>query len=284
MLTLLWFALACAPPNEPEEGVALRDDAPWAVARTHLRAAGRTGRPFAVEVSFPVEPGTLVLPDEAPFPAVVLVQGGAVDHRRYLWLADALAAEGQVVVTPAFPTDLAIFATRRADRALERALDLSSEDDPVLAGALDGAPAAILGHSLGGVVGAMRWSKRPDRFGPLALLASYPADGTEIEGDDRPALSLTGSADGRSALADVEAGIARFDGEAWLGVVEGMNHMDWADDATAKELADDGPPAPDQAAVRLAAVRTLADWLAHARGGPPPEAPEGVRLERLDGE
>lgn len=69
--------------------------------------------------------------------------------------------------------------------------------------------------------------------------------------------SLGGTEDLRSIPADVEAGWERFAAPRYLGLVEGMNHYDWTDGATARELEGDGVPTRPQAQTRQDALRVL---------------------------
>lgn len=232
---MIWL-LACSPPTEL---VSVADDGelgPFGVARSTFSAARKTGRWFDVDVHLPMSEGT----PTADNPVVVFVQGGAVERERYHWLAAEVAAAGNIVLSPQYPSDLAIFGCNRSFVALKRARTLDEAGDPVLEGTL-GERVTAMGHSLGGVV-ATKQVVRHDAFDRLVLVASYPADGDDVEGLDVPVLSITGSQDGSASLADVRAGAQRFP-HVTLAIVDGMTHYDWTSDVTADELDKEGTEA-----------------------------------------
>ena len=109
---------------------------------------------------------------------------------------------------------------------------------------------AVFGHSLGGVAASVLWAREADRWGVLGILASFPAGGTDVEAfTGRPSLHLVGSED--SPEAKRQQGFDRFAPPKVFGVVEGMNHYAWTDDATAAELRNDGVAGRTNEEVRL---------------------------------
>jgi pimeloyl-ACP methyl ester carboxylesterase len=135
--------------------------------------------------------------------------------------------------------DLALFASDNAVSALRELRQHPPElVDPLFS---TETPAAVVGHSLGGVVAVRAWLAEPEMFTALGLWASYPASGDDVSVvDNRSVLSLIGSDDEKAPLNVTRAGAARFWDPVWFGVVDGMNHYGWTDDATEKELASDG--------------------------------------------
>lgn len=226
------------------------------------------------------------VPDaDGPFPVAVFVQGGLVETPRYRWIGEHLASRGFVALLPKHPFDLAFFAQDNALFALRGARKRSDEgEDPLLGGRLEPGPAAVLGHSLGGVVGSKAWQRTgPEEIGALVLLASVPDPADTFDGREGPVWSITGSADGRITPEEVVIGAEAFD-EAMVAVVEGMNHFQLTDDASQGDLDSDGEPG---IALETARERTLTlvDGLLNALTGRGPNPyedperwPEGVRL------
>lgn len=254
MSPLALLLLGCAAPPErlvaPDPGRDGLDgaDGPWGATLVERRYVARVTETVETRVVYPSDGADTPALQGAP--VVVFEHGGFVEADRYLWLAAHLATRGYVVALPAFPLDLAITAAGNGSAAL----------DGVLADEVGAAlPAAVGGHSLGGVTGAMGWVEDP-RFEGDLLLASFPAAGTEVVGRDGPALSLTGALDGQAALEDVRAGVARYDGGR-LGVVDGLTHYGWTDGVTEAEAAREATPTVPVDDARRAALSVLDPWL-----------------------
>lgn len=276
MLILLPSLIACArpgpllllPPDDTRTG-ALGTDGPDGAALLNLRYDARVVDAVDVEWVYPSD--ETAAPVRADAPTVVFVQGGLVTVDRYRWLAIHLASRGYNVLSPTHPLDLAIFTIGNAEAALDGALD-----DPDLAPWIGG-PVFVGGHSLGGVVAVKNWLA-DDRFDGVVLLASYPAAGDDpADRAGSPVLALAGSTDESALAADVEAGFERFSAPRTFGLVDGMNHYAWTDDATADELAADGP-VEDLALVRAHALSLLDAWL--DSDGAPTGAFSGVEVHQ----
>ncbi|MCO4745913.1 MAG: hypothetical protein KC912_14055 [Proteobacteria bacterium] len=192
---------------------------------------------------------------EAPYPLVTMVHGGFVDTERYRWLTAHLASRGYVVVAAEHPANLAITQIGNSEVAL------SDFERRPLADRLDAdAPAAVMGHSLGGVIAAMTWNT-DGRYAGLGLLASFPAAGTAVETrSDGSVLSLWGSEDGGDEEEAMHA-VERFDTDANFARIDGMNHYAWTDDASASELGRDGVATRPDDETRPDALRVLDTWL-----------------------
>jgi len=254
-VTGIWaLLLACAPPPErlvaPDASRAGLDgdDGPWGAVLVERRYPARVTETVETLVVYPGDDTDR--PALADAPTVVFDHGGFVEADRYLWLAAHLATRGYVVALPRFPLRLAITAPGNGPAALEGAL----ADD--LGAVL---PAAVGGHSLGGVTGAMAWAA-DTRFEANFLLASFPAAGTEVEGRSGPALSLTGELDAQAAVDDVRAGIDRYE-DGRLGVVAGLTHYGWTDGVSESEAAREPTSAVPVDESRRAALSVLDPWL-----------------------
>ncbi len=216
----------------------------------------------------------------APYPTVLKLQGGLVRSERYHWLAAHLASRGYVTVLPEHDLDLAIFEPGNGLAALEATYRYASLE-PLEGLTAAGGPSAVAGHSLGGVVGAMTWLEESSLRG-LVLLASHPPGGSEADlaaQDGRPVLALAGETDGALPPGEMEAELAAFPQAPSFAVVQGMNHYAWCDDASERELEDDGPLEGDLNDIRLAAQHVMDSWLdAELLGEPEAQA----RLEARD--
>lgn len=85
-------------------------------------------------------------PTSPPYPAVVVVHGGAANQEMYLWASEALAEAGYMVLTFQIPNDA---DTHTED--LRAALDFLFSAGFPFAGELDRARVGVAGHSAGGV-------------------------------------------------------------------------------------------------------------------------------------
>jgi predicted dienelactone hydrolase len=240
------------------------DDGPFGVAHVTLTAQSRVTDPLEIDVEYPALADGRLDRARAPYPAVVFVQGGLVEAARYGWMARHLASRGYVVLRPHHALGLAIFETDNANIAITslRRAAADSSTDATLAGAVDArGPVAYMGHSLGGVVAVRQWIDSDATA--VVMLASYPADGDPVMcRAGSPVLSLLGANDTRkSPLANYEAGFRTFAEPRWMGLIAGMNHYAWCDDATAGELATDGALDRPLADVRRDALRMLDTFL-----------------------
>lgn len=221
-----------------------------------LTTQARVSERVQYEVTFPSD-GEGRLARGGPFGAVVLVSGGLVTPARYRWLSDHLATRGYVVVSPAFALDLAFFQPDNVQAALRGARLAASTPGHLLEGAIaSNGKVVAMGHSLGGVVAAWQWIDQS--YSGLVLIASFPADRSRLlGGDGARVVMLSGTEDHRVNQGDLLAGFAAFRAPKLLGLVDGMNHYDWTDNATSSELATDGTPTRPQTLTRRDALRVI---------------------------
>ncbi|HFI0464153.1 TPA: alpha/beta fold hydrolase [Streptococcus suis] len=161
--------------------------------------------------------------DPTPIGQIILFQGGLVDAKAYLPLADQLSKVGyEVYLLDAF-LDVPFFA-RDAAQNLINAEGLS---EPIL-----------LGHSLGGVVASQVAAAYPEQS-DLVLLASYPSDQTDLSNFSGQVLSITASLDGVLNLENWQAAKDRLPSQTVYYSIQGGNHA---------QFASYGPQKGDQAA------------------------------------
>jgi predicted dienelactone hydrolase len=266
---LLWLLLAgCRGPAEVElvlapDPTATGEDGqrgPHGAARATYWTQGRVSDAIRFEATWPAT-DTGELSTGGPFPVVLSLHGGFVGPERYHWMADHMASRGYVVLAPKHTLGLAIIESDNASYTLDEVEDRNDDGDDPLFGAIEiDGPVACTGHSLGGTVSSMRWVA-DDRIGALGVFASYPPDGTDVESmAGAPSLLLTGSED-RIPTENFIERWERFPEPTWKGVVEGMNHYDWTDDASDADLAKDGVSTRPLDETRLDAWRVIDAWL-----------------------
>ncbi len=264
----LLLMLGCAAPSAtsldlPPDADRTGTDGtfgPYGAAHARFQASARLDDLVEYEVSWPSDAGGSVHA-AGPFPVVMWVPGGFVSVSQYRWMATHLASRGYVVVAADHDLRLAILQSENTLIAYDNARERAAETGGVLSGAM-GTRVAVAGHSLGGAVAANLWVADPAIDG-LILVASWPAEAADIEGQrGRASLSLIGSEDqsGEATERAYEA-YERFDEPRWFGVVDGMNHYDWVDDATRRELESDGTPTRPQKQTRPNAMAVIDTWL-----------------------
>lgn len=255
------LAAACVEParvvRSPDASAAalddvasLGEDGPYGVRLVPRAVRVRVDERIDVDVFVPVEVDGS---NARARPVAVFVHGGLVAPERYAWLAVHLASRGFVVLVPSHALDLAFFEQGNAIEALVALRRRAADPSDALFGTMDDRPAAILGHSLGGVVSASLWDERPDDFDELVLLASYPSGSTLRPRSQGRALSIVGSADARVSITQTREGVralATSGRPAELVVIDGMNHMQVADDVSASESEAAGTPSIDEATAR----------------------------------
>jgi hypothetical protein len=116
-----------------------------------------------------------------PTVGVIFYPGGHVDARSYAPYAADLAAEDYLVVIVPMPLSLAVLAPNSADAVIDA---YPAMTDWVIAG-----------HSLGGTMAARYADAHLDQIEGLVLLASYPAERTDLSQAAVTAASVLGTRD-----------------------------------------------------------------------------------------
>lgn len=172
---------------------------------------------------YPAFPEAVVLADQAKVdrgwyvfePAgtagagLVFYPGGLVDPAAYAPLMRRLSQRGVLTVIVPMPLDLAVFGVNRADDVFAAYPDFDTW--------------IIGGHSLGGAMAAEYVKRKPNAVSGLVLLASYPADSTDLSSMPGKALSIHGTED--AVAGDVfTASLERLPDGTSLEVIDGGNH------------------------------------------------------------
>jgi hypothetical protein len=221
---------------EEGEGGDPSGTGPFAVGWKPQEAVGSGPRAFTVDLFYPAEVDASFAYGEAPYPVVILLQGGYVPVADYYYLAERLAGWGYVVALPQYPDDLAANAPLRASITLSY-LDRSNGSATFWKGGLDLDQVAVGGHSLGGVMADFALSD--PRFNALILLASYPGDD---DGASFPGyvIDVGGTYDCAATVGEVETGYYTYGLPRGLALIDGMTHYQFT--ASDEEDAVDCPP------------------------------------------
>lgn len=284
----LWGLAGCGPPTEPVlvlEPIAVPDQlgerGAYGVARLSRPLRVRGDDSVQVHVYAPADGQGRFL--QGPFPPAVFVHGGRVEALRYHWWMTHMASLGFVVIAPEHTLELALFSQGDGIDALEALEALAEQPRDPLHGVLDvGAPGVAFGHSLGGVVATALWLDHPERFELLLLASSQPAPGDAEALAERGArggrvLSVTGGRDGRISPAEVAQGaavIADSGAPTTVAVVEGMNHVQWTEEPTEAERAEDDEPTVELEQARQRALWILDSTVRAWRAGPGASLPD----------
>ncbi len=162
-------------------------------------------------------------PAQATGAAFVLYPGARVDPRAYAVLARGVAEQGHPVTVLKCPFDIAFTCVGAAAPYVE-------------------GPAAVGGHSLGGVA-ASQFATPGSGVEGLVFWASYPV-GDLSDRDDLLVASISGSQDGLSTPADIEDSRANLPADAEFTEVEGAVHAFFGDYG---EQPGDGTPTVERA-------------------------------------
>jgi dienelactone hydrolase len=140
---------------------------------------------------------------------IIFYPGGHVDPRAYAPLAKRLAVEGNLVIIPHMPLNLAVFGVHMADEIISAYPDIELW--------------IIGGHSLGGAMAVEYVSENPSSINGLFLLASYFSKNTNLRAyKNLPVLTIYGTED--SDFEKIRASRERLPPNTAWYEIEGGNH------------------------------------------------------------
>jgi predicted esterase len=151
-----------------------------------------------------------------PDSAYIFYPGGHVDARSYAPYLRDVAVRGFLVVEPEMPLSLAVLDPNAASRAISAHPEIKKW--------------TLGGHSLGGVMAASFVQKNASETVGLVLLASYPANGTDLSSrKNLHVSSLLGTQDTVVNRTAWEAGRKLLPPTTRFVMLEGGNHGQFGD-------------------------------------------------------
>ena len=140
----------------------------------------------------------------------IIYPGGRVDYRAYAPQAHAIAAQDNLVVIVHVPLNLAVFDQNAAEAVMAAYPEIKHW--------------AVGGHSLGGSMAASFAHTHPELVQGLVLWASYPASSDNLSQSGVKVLSISGTLDGLSTPAKIEASHELLPDETVWVPIEGGDH------------------------------------------------------------
>lgn len=140
--------------------------------------------------------------------------GGKVEPAGYARSAQAIAAEGFLVVVPPMPLNLAVLAPDVAAEVIERYPEVDRW--------------AVGGHSLGGAMAGRFAASHPDVIRGLVLWAAFP-DGDLGSDAEMSAVTVFGTLDSGRERFDSAETLASLPEPTRVVVIEGGNHEQMGD-------------------------------------------------------
>ena len=147
---------------------------------------------------------------QQPEVGFIFYPGGKVDFRAYAPAARAIANQGYFVVIPAMPLNLAVFAPNKAKEIIQAFPQVKTW--------------VIGGHSLGGSMACAFAFSNPGSVKGVVLWASYPAESNSLADKDLAVISISGSEDGLSTPAKIEASRPFLPAGTQFVAIQGGNH------------------------------------------------------------
>jgi pimeloyl-ACP methyl ester carboxylesterase len=141
---------------------------------------------------------------------LILYPGGRVDARAYAPAARAIAEAGYLVAIAPMPLNLAVFAPDRAAEVMQAFPEIEQW--------------AVGGHSLGGAMAARFADQHPEAVDGLVLWAAYPAESNGLSDESLEVASISGTRDGLSTPAKIEASRELLPADTEWVAIEGGNH------------------------------------------------------------
>jgi hypothetical protein len=181
-----------------------------------------------------------------PTRGLVFQPGARVDPRAYVPMLSEVSRQGVIVFVVKPPFGIGFLAMTAPHAFIDRHPEVTSW--------------TLAGHSLGGVVAATFAHDHPGLVRGLALWASYPVDSL-ADRSDLAVASVSGTRDGFTTPADIEASRPLLPGDTAYTPVEGAVHAYFGDYG---EQPGDGTPTvsrPEAQRQIVAATVALLDTL-----------------------
>ena len=148
--------------------------------------------------------------DSRPTTGFIIYPGGRVDYRAYSPVANKIAAQGYLVVIVHMPLNLAVLNPAAARDVIAAYPEIQHW--------------VVGGHSLGGSMAANFAYSHPSAVQGLVLWASYPASSDDLSSSGVKVLSISGTLDGLSTPAKIEASHALLPADTTFVSIEGGDH------------------------------------------------------------
>jgi hypothetical protein len=181
-----------------------------------------------------------------PVTGFIIYPGGRVDYRAYGPAAHQIAAHGYLVVIVHEPLNLAVFNPAAA-------ADVIAAFPEILHW-------AVGGHSLGGSMAANFVHSHPGTVQGLVLWASYPAGSDNLSSSGIKDLSISGTLDGLSTPARIDASHALLPADTIFVSIEGGDHAQFG---WYGPQSGDNPATISREDQQNQIVRLTLDFLAH---------------------
>lgn len=143
----------------------------------------------------------------------VLYQGAKVPPASYAYAAAQIASEGYTVFIPQLPLNLAVFDINAAAKIIKANTNLQCW--------------VVGGHSLGGAMAAQY--AKDNAVAGLVLWAAYPADSNNLSQSNMKGMSISGTRDGLSTPAKIQASKKNLPPNTEYVVIDGGNHAQFGD-------------------------------------------------------
>ncbi len=161
-------------------------------------------------VTVSTDPWLTFAPAEPADTGLIFYPGGRVLPEAYAPAARAIAEAGYLVVVPAMPLNLAVFAPGVAADVIAAYPEVTTW--------------VIGGHSLGGAMAASFAHANPGAVQGIVLWASFPQASDTLADTGLVAASIYGTLDGLASVDDIDASRPYLPDATAFVAIEGGNH------------------------------------------------------------
>ncbi len=145
----------------------------------------------------------------------IIYPGGKVDEVAYMRFAEIMSETGYTTVVADFPFDIGFLGINKADEIIAKYSDVENW--------------VLIGHSLGGVSGAVYANENPEKIDTLVFLSSYSTE--DLKDTDINVLSIKCSNDTVLNEEGYNEALVNYDKEHnnfLQTLIEGGNHAGYA--------------------------------------------------------